>query len=308
MTDFTRSDTISRRADLESHGHVHRRVSWNALFAGVVMVVAIQLLLSLLGAAIGLGTVNVNAGSTLNASSFGIGAGLWWVISSIVALFAGGYIAAWLAGIEIRFDGILHGLVAWGISTALTIYLLTSAIGGIIGGGFSAIGGAASAVGGSAKDAAAPIAKAAGISPDMVQQQAQAYLEPVTPDPARLSPQEAQKDVAQNGVTYARGGPDADAAKARIIDVSAAQMKISHDEAAKKFDDAQAKIDQTKAQAIQSAKDAADTSAAAAARTAFAVFIDLMLGAIAAAIGGAIAVQRRVVVPVARAVPLRQRV
>ena len=43
-----------------------------------------------------------------------MGAGIWWVVSSCIALVAGGYVAAWLAGIELRFDGMLHGLVAWG--------------------------------------------------------------------------------------------------------------------------------------------------------------------------------------------------
>ena len=120
--------------------HTHRRISWAAIFGGVILVVVVQLLLSTLGAGIGLGTVNVNAGTTPDASSLGIGADIWWVISSCIALFFGGYVAAWLAGIEIRFDGVLHGLVTWGIATLLTIYLLTSAIGGIIGGGFSALG------------------------------------------------------------------------------------------------------------------------------------------------------------------------
>ena len=114
--------------------HTHRRISWAAIFGGVILIVAIQLLLSLLGAGIGLGTVDTNAGSTPSPSSLGLGAGIWWVVSSCIALVAGGYVAAWLAGIELRFDGMLHGLVAWGIATLLTFWLLTSAIGGLIGG------------------------------------------------------------------------------------------------------------------------------------------------------------------------------
>jgi hypothetical protein len=273
--------------------HVHRRISWGALFGGVILVVVTQVLLSMLGAGIGLGTVNVNAGTTPDASSFGIGAGAWWLVSSCVALFLGGYVAAWLAGIEIRFDGMLHGLVTWGIATLLTIYLLSSAVGGIIGGGFSALGGVASAAGSGISSAAKPLAQAAGVSPDAVHDQAQAYLQPTDADPATMTPQDAQKDVAKNLATYAKGGPDAAAAKERVISDMAAQMKISHDDAARKFDDAQAKLQQTKAQAVQTAKNAADASAAAASKTSFAVFIDLVLGGIAAAIGGSLAVQRR---------------
>ena len=151
--------------------HTHRRISWAAIFGGVILVVAIQLLLSLLGAGIGLGTIDTNAGSTPNASSLGIGAGVWWVVSSCIALLVGGYVSAWLAGIELRFDGVLHGLITWSIATLLTFWLLTSAIGGIIGGGFSALGSVASAAGSGVSEAAKPLAQAAGVSPDMVQQQ-----------------------------------------------------------------------------------------------------------------------------------------
>ncbi len=285
--------TLEPTALVGAGSHIHRRISWAAIFGGVIMVVVIQLLLSMLGAGIGLGTVNVSAGSTPDASSFGIGAGVWWVVSSCLALLLGGYIAAWFAGIQTRFDGVLHGLVTWGIATLLTIYLLTSAIGGIIGGGFSALGSIASAAGTGVKEAAQPLAQAAGVSPDMVQQQAQAYLQPANPDPATMSPQDAQKEVARNLVTYAKGGPDADAAKAQVIAIMAAQQHVSPADAGKQFDDAQAKLKQARDQAVQTAKSAADASAAAASKTSFAAFGDLLLGAIAAAIGGALAIQRR---------------
>jgi hypothetical protein len=288
--------SVETAMPLGGGAHIHRRISWGAIFGGVVLVVVVQLLLSTLGAGIGLGTVNTNAGTTPDAGNLGMGAGIWWVISSCLALFCGGYVAAWLAGIEIRFDGALHGLVTWGIATLLTIYLLTSAIGGVIGGGFSALGSVTSAAGSGVSDAAKPLAQAAGVSPDMLQQQAQAYLQPTNPDPATMSPQDAQKDVAKNLATYARGGSEAPAAKDRVISVMAAQMKISHDDAAKRFDDAQAKLQQTKDQAVQSAKNAADASAASASKASFAAFGVLLLGSIAAAIGGSIAVQRRLTV------------
>jgi hypothetical protein len=269
------------------------RVSWPAIFAGVIVVVAVQLLLSLLGAGIGLGTVDTNAGSTPAASSLGIGAGIWWVVSSCLALFAGGYVTAWLAGIETSFDGMLHGLVTWGIATLLTLWLLTSAIGGLIGGGFSALSGIMTATGSGVSQMAKPIAQATGLSPDMIQQQAQAFLQPTNTDPATMSPQDAQKEIGTNLVTYARGGSDAPQAKERIINIIAAQRKIGHDDAAKQFNDAQAKLTQTRDQAVQTAKDAADASAAAASKTAFAGFGVLLLGLIAGVIGGSLAVQRR---------------
>ncbi len=273
--------------------HIHRRISWGAIIGGVVLVVTVQLVLSLLGAGIGLDTVNTNAGTTPDASSLGIGAGAWWIISSIIALAFGGYAAAWMAGVELRWDGLLHGLITWGIATLLTVWLLSSAIGGIIGGGASALGGLASMAGSGIKSAAQPVAQATGITPDVLQQQAQAYLKPANPDPASMSPQDAQKEVVTDLVTYAKGGPDAATAKTRIIAIMAAQQHISADQASQQFDQDQAKFQQEKAQATQTAKNAADATATAASHTSFAAFADLLIGMIAAAIGGALAVQRR---------------
>ena len=270
-----------------------RRVSWGALLGGVVLVVALQLLLSLLGAGIGLGTVDATAGTTPNASSLGTGAGIWWIVTSIIALGFGGYVAARLSGSALRLDGVLHGLITWGVATLLTVWLLTSAVGGIISGGASALGGLASAAGSGIKAAAQPVADAAGVSPEMLQQQAQAYLQPANPDPATMSPQDAQKQIASSLVTYAKGGNDAAQAKTRIVAIMAAQQKIPVDQAQKQFDDAQAKLQQAKAQAVQEAKQAADASASAASKTSFGAFATLLIGAIAAAIGGSLAVSRR---------------
>ena len=298
MSDTTYRDPILPgvpfdRGSLLSGAQAHRRLSWGALLGGVILVVAVQLLLSLLGAGIGLGTVDTTAGTTPTASTLGIGAGVWWVVSSIAALAFGGYAAAWLSGVSRRWDGILHGLITWGVATMLTLWLLTSAIGGLISGGASALGGLASAAGSGIKAAAQPVAQAAGLSPDMIQQQAQAYLQPANPDPAAMSAQDAQKQIATNLVTFAKGGPDAAAAKSRIVAIMAAQQKIPTDQAQKQFDDAQAKLQQAKAQAAQEAKVVADASAAAASKTSFAAFVDLLIGAIAAGLGGAFAVQRR---------------
>jgi hypothetical protein len=73
----------------------------------------------------------------------------------------------------------------------------------------------------------------------------------------------------------------------------AAQMKISHDDAAKKFDDIQAKLQQARDKAVQTAKDAADASASAASKASFGAFIVILLGGLAAAFGGSMAVQHR---------------
>ncbi len=223
--------------------HVHRRISWQAIFAGVIVTVSVQILLSLLGAGIGLGMVHTGAGASPDAGSFGIGAGLWWLVSNLVALACGGYVAAWMAGINDRFDGMLHGVVTWGIAMLLMLYLLSSALGGLIGGALSVTGSTLSTAGDAVKSAAPQVAQMAGVSPDAMQQQAQSYLQPATSaDPATMSAQDAQKAIASELSTYAGGGTDAPAAKDRIIAVMAAQMHVSKDDATKRFNDTQAKV------------------------------------------------------------------
>lgn len=269
-----------------------KRISWSAILAGVVVAVAIQLLLSLLGAGIGLGLVNPVAGDTPGAGSFGLGASLWWLVSNLIALFIGGYVAAWLAGIRLRFDGMLHGIVTWGVTLLLTVYLLSSAVGGILSGASSMIGGAASAAGNGIKAAAPQVAAATGITPDQILDQAQGYLQSSNTDPATMSAQDAQKAIAAALPGLTRTGAPAAEARERIVTIMAAQLKISHDEAAKRFDDAQAQLSRTKDQAVQTAKVAADETAGAASKGSFLAFATLLLGAAAAAFGGAGATQR----------------
>lgn len=272
--------------------HTHRRISWAAIVGGVVLVGAVQILLTLLGAGIGLGSIDVKAGTTPDASTLGIGAGVWWIVSSLISLAVGGFVAAWLAGIETRWDGLLHGLVTWAIAMMLTLYILTSAVGALLGGGFSALGSIVGAAGSGIASAAKPLAQATGVTPDVLQQQAEAYLKPANPDFANMSPQDAVKAIATNLAAYAKGGPDAAAVKDRIIGIMAAQQKISRDEASSQFDAAQAKLQQEKQQAVAAAKTAADASAAAASKAAFGGFVIFLVGAVAAALGGWLAAGR----------------
>jgi hypothetical protein len=119
------------------------RPSWPAIFAGVVIVLVVQLLLAFLG--LGIGLSSVSASGTVS-SGLGIGSGIWWIISSLISLFIGGWAAARMAGVERSFDGALHGLVTWGLASILTIYLLTSTLGALIGGGLSFATSAAAAL------------------------------------------------------------------------------------------------------------------------------------------------------------------
>ena len=120
-----------------------RRISWGAVFAGVAIILAVQITLALLGAAIGLGTVDPLAQETPDASTFGTAAGVYWGLSILLSVLLGGWVAGRLAGIPRNFDGLIHGVLAWSVGTLLTVYLLTTSIGGLIGGAFGMVGNVA---------------------------------------------------------------------------------------------------------------------------------------------------------------------
>jgi hypothetical protein len=265
-----------------------KRVSWQAIFAGVVVAISVQMLLALLGAGIGLGMIEPASGS------FGIGAGLWWLVSNLIALVAGGYAAAWLAGNTLRFDGMLHGIVTWGVTLLLTFYLLTTALGSLIGGAFSMVGSVAStaaSAAGQGIQAAAPQV-AANVSPEAMVDQARALLRP-SGDPALLTPEDARAEIARLLPQLAGEGQEAEQARNRVVDIMAAQLGIPRNEAQARLDELETQFAQTRDSAIQTATTAAEETASGASTASYLAFAALLLGAVAAAAGGSMAVQRR---------------
>ena len=121
-----------------------KRISWSAIFAGVTVAVAVQLAAEparrrdRLRPGRPAGGRHAR-GRQLRPRCRAVVAG-----QQPAGAGAGGYTAAWLAGNTLRFDGMLHGIVTWGVTLLLTFYLLTTAIGGLIGGAFSMVGGVAS--------------------------------------------------------------------------------------------------------------------------------------------------------------------
>jgi hypothetical protein len=74
------------------------RISWGAILAGAIIGLATQLILTLIGAAVGLATLSPATDTGPSGTTLGIGAAVWLLISSVVSLFLGGYIAGRLAG------------------------------------------------------------------------------------------------------------------------------------------------------------------------------------------------------------------
>ena len=276
------------------------RIAWSAIFAGVVLVFAIELLLNALGAGVGLSLVQPDSGGGPSAGAFGAGAGLWLLVCTVLAFVFAGFAAARLAGAPSHFDGMLHGLVVWGLTLLLALYMLGSAAGGLIGGVFHIAGGAASMAGGGITAAAPQLAQAAGVNTDTVQDQLQAYVGPTVTDPSQMSPQDAQKAIAKELPNLAAGGDRAAEARQRIIPIIAAQQHVSNEEAARRFDEGQARFVRDRDAGVEKAKQAAQASAAGASKASYLTFAALLIGALAASFGGFLATPRQGVITTRR--------
>lgn len=163
--DSLRGTVVAADADIVAPAG--RRISWGAVFAGVALALVLQVVLAMLGAGIGLSTVDPAGGGSPDAQTFGVAAGAWWGVSMLVALFVGGWVAGHMAGMPATSDGTLHGLLVWALTVLLTFYLLTSALGGMIGGAFNVMGNVA---GQSAQAAATAGSSGLGVLVDKARQ------------------------------------------------------------------------------------------------------------------------------------------
>ena len=272
---------------------LYRRISWGAVIGGGLMVLAVQLLLSMLGLGIGLTTIDPAQGppGTPQASTMSMGAVIWWAVSYLVALVIGAYVAARLAGVFNRGDGMLHGLLTWALALVVSFWLLTSAIGSVIGGAFNVVGNAVSGVSQTVADAVPAVAGATGITPEQIQQQAQNLLRPA--GAADQSPEAAQRELVSLVPQILRGGQGADQAQQRAVQIISQQAGISEQEAQGRLQQIQQQATETANQAEQTARQAADTAANAVSSASIWGFVALLLGAIAAAIGGRMGTRTR---------------
>ena len=144
------------------------RLSWSAIFAGLITAIVLDLVFSILGLAIGLGAIDT--GDT--ARSMGIGAAIWAVVTAIVALFIGGWVAGRVAGPRTSGNGALHGFVLWGLSTVLAVWLIASGVGALAGGAFGLASNAISGTMAGVTQGAAQVGAAAAARPSAAQRAA----------------------------------------------------------------------------------------------------------------------------------------
>lgn len=256
-----------------------KKISWASIWAGALIGIVLLILLNLLGLGIGFGALDITEEQN-PAKGLGTGAGIWYLLSSLIALFAAGWVSGRLAQTRKLFDGALHGILTWCVITLASLYFLTTTIGSIIGGAGRLVGNTLSTLGqvsGKVISAAAP---AIG---DKMQD-------------VDLS------DLRNNGTTEevinmfkeAKGDPSK-VDRTKLASIIATQTGKSQAESEKtadslisKYQSASAKLASTTADIKEKGKKAADDVAAAASKTFILSFFAFLVGAVAAWFGARI--------------------
>jgi len=235
---------------------VAKRISWAAIIAAVIFALALQLVLNMIGAGLGFSAIDPLQGETPSATTFSIAAGIWMVVSSIFALFTGGWLASYLAGVTRDEDGTLHGLVTWGLSCLFVVLFLMTVFGSLLGSTLNGLGYGAAA--------AAP----------QVAQSGTATSAPVSEEDIRV----LINQLISEGST-----------KEALVDTVVARTKMSRAEATEAVEQAQ-----------QTARVAVDKTAEALAHVMLWGALSLILGAMAAGLGGSIGARDSRRIPVQR--------
>jgi hypothetical protein len=89
-----------------------KKISWGSIIAGFIVAIVIQLLLSILGLGIGVGSINPMEESH-PFQGLGTGTLIWWIITMLISLFIGGWVAGRQSNLPEKTDRIRHGILMW---------------------------------------------------------------------------------------------------------------------------------------------------------------------------------------------------
>jgi hypothetical protein len=266
-----------------------RRVSWGAIFAGLFVTVVIQLTLTLLGAAVGLVSVDLlheqNPGRNI-----ALGSGIWLLVSGLVSIWIGACVAGRLAGA----DGLLHGIVTWSVSTCVMLMLLATTAGALLGGTGALLAGVirvGDTVSGEPGQQAALGDQIKAMFP-----QTGSLLPPTgrtgegQPQPpgklTELAQQDSELAAAVSRMEANGGAVKSSQDRDRVQEILISKQGMEQAQAAAIVDQWDQQFQQLKARAEQASKDAGQTAARGISRGALWGFIALLLGLLAAAWGG----------------------
>lgn len=109
-----------------------RRTDWGAIWGGTFTFMAIWSVFGALGLAIFASTAN--PASAEPVGGMGIGIAIWSIVLTIIAMYVAGRETGHLAGVANRHDGLIHGIMMFGLSV-VALLVLVSVGGSALSGG-----------------------------------------------------------------------------------------------------------------------------------------------------------------------------
>ncbi len=260
------------------------RVSWGAIISGGLVAVTVGAMFNILGVAIGAGTIDPTIpGETPAASTFGIAGAIWLMLSNLLGLAAGGYVAARLSGTADDTDGVLHGLSVWAIAFLVSAVLLGNVAAGTARGVGAMVQGVASTASSAAVEAM-PDGASLSMNPEALAERLQSSLQGGG-NPASMTEDQRRAEMTRLVAERARSGSFTPAARDRLTALAAAEFEIPQDQAAQRIQELEAEATRLTQRAETEARQAAEAAANGAAIGAYWLFATLLLGAAAAVIG-----------------------
>ncbi len=253
-----------------------RRTSWGAVIAGALLALMTTLLLTLLFGGIGLNTFD--PASSNDPVGNGTGSIIAVIVTNLVSLFLGGYVAGRLAGSPRRGDSIIHGLMTWGVLTLTTIYLVSGVLGSLVGGVSSLLTSTLSSVAQVAPEAANALPNQLDI-----QNQINQFLS----DAGVQNPEQTGQELVQRIVQRVQNGESltSPAAQDELTTFLANNSELSEQEINQQVQQFTQQAEQTVQDVQTTVVDTAETATDTAGSVALWGLAGLILGAIVAALG-----------------------
>ena len=283
MSMITAGDASSRMGPFSFFGS-RSRVSWGAVIAGAVVAAATTLLLSLLGTAFGLASIQDFASTSGETTTSGVGAGIWTIINLALSMVLGGYVASRLSGTHSHLDGELHGITVWALAILIGLFASAHALSGLLGGVGFGVGQAVGPTAGRiALSSAAPAA-----SPSSQRLFVDRFVDSLgaSSDPTTMSREQIGTELRSLvGDSLFGSGSLSDADRARLVSLVAAQYGLTKDDAAQRVARMEGDVKARTAELDQRARAIADAVSQDVVTASRALFTALVLGLLGALVG-----------------------
>ncbi|MEM9955451.1 MAG: hypothetical protein AAF846_27865 [Chloroflexota bacterium] len=254
------------------------------MIAGVLIAIIVQITMNLLGLAIGAAVIDPSEVTNSVGPTFSTGAVIWIAASTLLGIFAGGYVAGHLSGNPDSTDGVLHGLLTWALGTVVVFLLLSTTASSVVSSVSTLLSQGIELVGAGVEDVAPEVVEAFEVRDEVIEA---IRSEAGTVNQAETDNTNAQLVLAVGNLLRAEADTDeANEARNVTINLLTEQTDLSESEAQAQIND----WEQQYRQAVQNADDIAITAsenlADALAASSSVLFLVLIVGAFAGGAGG----------------------